>query len=328
MRHTLRRLIYVSLGLALVLTVGACSNLFGPGGDDDAQTTGTVQLNLTDAPLDDPNVTGVYINIQTIEYRASDEEDGEWFAVENYDPDNPDNPYDLLALTQGNFESLGSFDIPAGNYDSLQIRLIVAAPLRGGGQPSNPGSYIAFDDDGEFTDGIDRPLFIPSGAQTGVKLTAPAFTVPENGDVTITADFDARRSVVATGGGMDILKPTIRLVVDDQAGEITGTVTGLSADMSYTVLAYEDDTYTAQEHADPDAEESRFPNAVSSSTLEDEDGDGSADYVLPYLAEGTYDLYIAVYDSDGYVGGAPVDGPQDVEVAAGDTVTEDFSLTQ
>ena len=127
---------------------------------------------------------------------------------------------------------------------------------------------------------------------------------------------------------MDILKPTIRLVVDDQAGEVTGTVTGLSADMSYTVLAYEDDTYTAQEHADPDAEESRFPNAVSSSTLEDEDGDGSADYVLPYLAEGTYDLYIAVYDSDGYVGGAPVDGPQDVEVAAGDTVTEDFSLTQ
>jgi hypothetical protein len=42
----------------------------------------------------------------------------------------------------------------------------------------------------------------------------------------VTADFDVRKSIVKAGAsGKYILKPTIRLVVDNQAGCIKGDVT-------------------------------------------------------------------------------------------------------
>ncbi|RKX82970.1 MAG: hypothetical protein DRP57_08825, partial [Spirochaetes bacterium] len=42
----------------------------------------------------------------------------------------------------------------------------------------------------------------------------------------------------------------------------------------------------------------RFPNAVASAKVESA-GDGTLSYVLPFLAEGTYDLAVAQYDSSG-----------------------------
>jgi hypothetical protein len=333
----------MALALVLVLSVGACSNLFSPDGNDTATSDATVNFNLTDAPLDNPNVTGVFVNIQTIEYQLGGDED-DWQTVDSYDPSNPDNPYNLLELTNGRVKALGDFAIPSGSYDSMQIRLILEGPDEGGsGPPTNPGSFIDMDDDGEFTDGTDEPLFVPSGAQTGVKLNAPEFTVPENGEVTITADFDARRSVRVTGRGY-LMRPTIRLIVDDQAGTISGSLAGLSADSEYTVLAYEDGAYVETEADDPAEGETRFPNAVSSADLTDADEDGTADeYTLPFLSAGSYDIYIAEYrnvDDDAeleYVGGAsdgstaggqPITGPADVEVTAGEeTSPNEFDVS-
>ncbi|MFW5729284.1 MAG: hypothetical protein ACOCYG_06425 [Spirochaetota bacterium] len=43
--------------------------------------------------------------------------------LDDFNPDNSNNPQDLPASTQGGSESIGSVDIAAGEYDSLQIRL-------------------------------------------------------------------------------------------------------------------------------------------------------------------------------------------------------------
>ncbi len=337
-----QRILYGALALVLVLSVGACSNLFSPDSDDSTTSDATVSFNLTDAPIDDPSITGVFVNIQEIEYRLG-EGDGDWRTVEDYDPDNADNPYNLLELTNGTVKALGEFAIPSGNYAGMQIRLILAgADRQSQGKPTNPGSFINKDDDAAFGD-ADEPLFVPSGAQTGVKLNAPEFTVPENGEVTITADFDARRSVRVTGRGY-LMQPTIRLIVDAQAGSIEGTLSGISADSSYTVLAYENDAYTETEADEPADGETRFPNAVSSAELTDADDDGTIDdYTLPFLAEGDYDLYIAEYrnvddtEEREYVGGAsdnstaggqPITGPADVPVSAGETANAaDYSVS-
>jgi len=324
MRISLSQFGYVAFAIALVFAVGACSLTGGPASDGTTGEVGTMSLSLTDAPLDDSNVSGVFITITDVQY----EQDGEWVSMDGFEPN---NPYNLLDLTGGTSALLGELVLPAGQYE--QIRFMLDAPAESEPNPSNPGAYISYKDDT-----ADQPLFVPSAAQTGYKaVSEEAFTVPVNGDVSVTADFDARKSVVVAGAsGMYLLKPTIRLVVDNQAGEIAGTVSDLTSGNRYTILAYsEESPYTSDEAQDPADGETRFPNAVSSFTVEPVDGETSAAYTLAYLAAGTYELYVAEYSDDGdgtyeYVGGngsgEPFAGPADVEVTAGVTTTVEFSI--
>jgi hypothetical protein len=279
--------------------------------------TGTIQLSVTDAPIvDDNSVTGVYVTFEEVQYNLN----GEWRTMTGFDGP---KTFDLLELTGGESALLGELTLQAGTY--TQIRFIVAAEAEGSGPPSNTGTWINRDGNDEYDDG-DDPLFVPSGAQTGYKATAgEPFTVPANGTVAITADFDLRRAVVEAGGRY-ILKPVVRLVVEDQAGSISGDVTNTTGN-NLVVYAYEDGEFTASEAADPTTDDgTRFPNAVTSSKVEDV-ADG-ADYTLAFLAAGTYDLVIAQYDpSTGeYIdtSGNSVDH-EDVEVTSGSVTTQDLS---
>lgn len=313
MRH--RRIVTTGMVVLISLTllgVSACEGLFGPS---DADETGTLRLSLTDAPLDDPDVVGVYVAISAIEYNRN----GVWVQMEEFDPDTAANPYNLLDLTGGQSALLGELRLPPGDY--TQIRFTLDVPDQGAGAPSNPRTYL------RYADGTLTPLFVPSGASSGYKAQADApFSVPANGSVSVTADFDARRSVVVAGNsGRYILKPTLRLVVDGQAGRVSGSLVEMNAARRYTVLAYEDGAYVDSEAADPADGEVRFPTAVSSVSPKDDDSDGTADFTVAYLAAGTYDLYVATYsdpDGDGtfdYVGGQPLAGPADVSVTEAQT---------
>ena len=159
--------------------------------------TGTLKLYLSDAPMDAENVTGVYITIEEIQYHR----DGQWITFEEF---KGPNAYNLLELTGGNFALLGEFTLPAGNY--TQIRFMLDIPEKGS-SPADPGCYI------EFADNSTEPLFVPSGGETGYKAIGH-FEVPANGSVDVTADFDVHKAVVVAGSSY-ILKPTIKLIVND-----------------------------------------------------------------------------------------------------------------
>ncbi len=233
---------------------------------------GTLRLSLTDSPIDAYNITGVYITITGIEYNHNEQ----WKVFEGFEGP---KTFNLLELTQGVSALLGNFELEAGKY--TQIRFMLDAPARGSGKPSNPGCWI------EFADQSTVPLFVPSGGQTGYKAVGK-FMVPVNGEVHVTADFDVRKSVVAAGqSGIFILKPTIRLVVDNQAGAIAGTLTNLVENTEYVVFAYEDGKYAETEAAEPDPEKPRFPNAVVSSAA-----NGQGKFYLAFLAQGLYDLVV------------------------------------
>ncbi|MFO7940002.1 MAG: DUF4382 domain-containing protein [Bacteroidales bacterium] len=235
---------------------------------------GIVNLYLTDAPIDAENVTGVYITVTGIEYHKVDEG---WITAEEFgDP----QVYNLLELTDSISEMMGSFTLEAGMYS--QIRFMIEAPDMGEGfNPSNPGCWI------EFSDETTAPLFVPSGGQTGYKAVG-RIMVPENGEITITADFDVRRSVVMRPNhDTYILKPVIRLVANDEAGRIMGAVENAPEDVDMVVYAYEAGTYTEEEAATPEGDAPRFPNAISSDKVGAE-----YDFQLWYLAEGDYDLVL------------------------------------
>lgn len=260
----------------VVLTVSGCST----------STTGTLALKLTDAPVDDENIAGVYIAINKIEVNKSTSDNANWVTVKEFDDA---LEYNLLDLTDGSFALLGEFELTAGQYN--QIRFILDIQEQGKQPPTTPGCYV------KFTDGSTEPLFVPSGGQTGYKAVG-AFEVPVNSEVEVTVDFDLRKALHVTGQGNNqryILKPTLRLVVDSQAGNIRGMVT---LDTTYTdviIFAYEDGDWNISEADDPVEGETRFPNAVTSSKM---DNDGT--YVLAYLAYGKYDLAVVGYNGETY----------------------------
>jgi hypothetical protein len=164
---------------------------------EQAVETGTLKLYLSDAPLDAENVTGVYITINEIQYHLR----GQWITCEEFVGN---QTYNLLELTGGNSTLLGGFELPVGNYTQIRFMLDIAEK---GSHPTNPGCYI------EFADNSTEPLFVPSGNETGYKAVGH-FEVPVNGTVEVTADFDVRKAVVVADS-LYILKPTIKLIVND-----------------------------------------------------------------------------------------------------------------
>ena len=253
---------------------------------DTQGTKGTLHLSLTDAPIDEYDITGVYITITGIEYNRGDE----WHVFEEFEGP---QVFNLLDLTEGVSAPLGIFELEPGTYN--QIRFMLDIANMGDGIPSNPGCYLEFGGDPENI----QPLFVPSGGQTGYKAVGE-FIIPENGDLYLMADFDVRKSVVVAGNsGMFILKPTIRLVVEDRSGNIEGTLLNTVEDVEYVVYAYADGTYEETEAAEPADDNPRFPNAITSDLVELE-GEEHV-FFLGFLHAGVYDL-VLVSQTEGVFG--------------------------
>jgi hypothetical protein len=204
----------VALAAALIgVGVAACSDGTSPQGD------ASVRVLLTDAPVH--YVAAAWVDIGAVEILPANG-DGPIVLSE----DGTDGFLNLLDLQGAVTHTLADADIEAGDYS--QIRLIVEA------------ARVELAEGYEFSDGsTEKELFIPSGAQTGIKLNLrSADGDEEGGPVTIAAgetvlvlDFDVSKSFVAQGNpytpaginGM-IFKPTLRVVVWDVAASISGTV--------------------------------------------------------------------------------------------------------
>lgn len=275
-------------------------------GGSESGGSGTVNLNLADAPIDDENVTGVYITINEVRYHQN----GGWHTMEDFEGP---KTYNLFDLRDGNFTELGAVTLSAGEYH--EFRLILDAPVKDKGDHANPGCYLTFDDGR-----ADEPLFVPSGAQTGVKLKG-GVVVPADGNISVTADFNVRKSVVEAGNsGKYLLKPVVHLVDHSLVGEINGTVTNDTGYSSLVVYAYKDGTWDEGEADEPADEAVRFPNAVTSASATD------GNYTLAWLTEGIYDLVVAGNNADGSFGEV-LGFVGDVPVTADQTTTQDINTS-
>jgi len=286
----------ILLPVAIILAVLAASGL----SCGEAPGTGTLELYLSDAPIDAENVTGVYITISEIQYHVDDQ----WITCEEFEGP---KIYNLLELTGGNSTLLGDLVLPGGHYNQIRFMLDIPEMEQ---NPATPGCYI------EFADNSTQPLFVPSGNTTGYKAVGQ-FTVPENGTVQVTADFDVRKAVHLADSHY-ILRPTIRLVVNNEAGRISGSIANNSTYTDVIVFAYADGTWADTEDDEPVYPESRFPNAVNSGKMCD---DGH--YTIPLLAAGTYDLVIAGYDGADF--GEVLGFVSDVVVESNKTTKQDIN---
>ncbi len=280
------KLIGIVLSLTMITLISGCG-----GSSSSTPTTSTsgatgiVSLNITDAPLwklDNTEVTEVNIAVIDIEYRH---DDGSWTEADDFVP----QTFNLIELQNGNSLHLGDMVLPVGHY--TEIRFILDIPEKDAEVKSNPDCNITFvekDDEGVVIDEWTKPLFVPSGGQSGYKAKCD-FEITAEAQIAITADWDASRSVVSAGNsGKYLLKPVIRCVVTELSGWINGTVVDIekfdNANDSLVVYAYEDSTYDEGEKVEIDGD--RFPNAVTSSRVNMSDGN----FTLAFLGAGVYDL--------------------------------------
>jgi len=178
---------------------------------DSSPGMGTLEVRLHDAPV---NYEEVNIFVERVEVNRMDSEDG-WQVVSE-----PNQSYNILELTNGNFEVLADVELEEGLYS--QIRLILSR-----------------DENSVVIDGKKSGLFVPSGAQTGVKLNVDA-EIREGIRYILMLDFDAKRSVVRTGNAPFpgyLLKPVIRASNEAVTGNIGGVVTPFDANAIVYAIA-------------------------------------------------------------------------------------------
>ena len=191
-----------------VLGLAACGSGGGGGGND----MGRLSLGVTDAPVDEASKVVVQFSGVAFKRAGAAAE-----RVENLAPS--PRQLDLLQYQEGRAALLlDGVTLPAGDYQ--WIRLIVD------NEPAVRDSYIV------LTGGEECELRVPSGAESGLKLNR-GFTLPADGSVALTIDFDLRKSIHAPPGQRSktdsctqgyLMRPTLRIVNDAEVGAIAGHV--------------------------------------------------------------------------------------------------------
>lgn len=271
----------------------ALSGCGGSGGG-----TGTLNLNITDAAIDD--AAHVYVQFSSVEINGPG-------GTQSVTFDAP-KQIDLLALQGSGSQSLlDGITVTAGRYQWIRLGVDTDDAL---------DTYI------EMGDGSQHELTIPSASQTGLKLVS-TFTVPADGAADFTIDFDLRKSV-HTSGMNYVLRPTLRLIDNSDMGHIAGTVDGTllstncGADTDYAVYVF------AGAGATPDDEGSS--NAPVSSALVSL-ANSVYSYEAGYLDAGDYTVALtcqAGADDPGSDDQTTFIAQSDVSVTAGQTTTHNF----
>lgn len=202
-RHSFR-LAALGVAVASVVTIGACNDSTGPG-------TGTLKVQLTDAPFSSDSVSRVDVFVVRVDTKAVDSDSAEaahavtddsvaaggWTTVAT-----PNKSIELLALRNGITTTLGITTLPAGSYRSF--RLII--------DPSK--SSITLKNGAVLTSTSTPNVSFPSASRTGIKVNLDRPVAITAGDTTTQLiDFDVNNSFVMRGGSINSTGLTFKPVV-------------------------------------------------------------------------------------------------------------------
>ena len=199
-----RNLLLISTLIITLITIGCDDD------DTSAPATGSMNVQLTDAPFPTDSVEAARVTIDSVQVRAAETdgdtengEEGPFFTIST-----TTETYNLLTLTNGATDQLASAELPTGFYD--QVRLYVS------------------DASITLTSGTEFDLKIPSGAQSGIKINvSPDIEVESELSAELLLDFDVSKSFVLRGNAVRngfIFKPVIRAANVSTAGRISGSV--------------------------------------------------------------------------------------------------------
>ncbi|MEE3169947.1 MAG: DUF4382 domain-containing protein [Pseudomonadota bacterium] len=287
---------------ALAAGVAAC------GGGDGASpsSTGTVNVGLTDAPVDNAQEVNIEVEALVLQHSGGERSRFDFDMAQ---------PVNLLSLTGGTVMTLlEGEEVEAGEYAWMRLEL-------------GNGNTIVID-------GAQYDLTTPSarGVQTS------GFTIPAGGEISLTIDFDVRKSIVNPQNDPNSyrLKPVIRLVDNSQVGTIAGSVapelitaecdgTNEGSTETFNGSVYVHENFNAEPDDIGSANEPLVAVPVEFT------GD-SYQYTAAFIPAGQYTVsYTCGDDQIETVEGEPSDdeitfvGEQNVEVNEGATSTANFN---
>lgn len=279
-----------STNVALAISISAllfagCSG--GSGGSADPTVnipgTGAITLGVSDAPVQD--VRQVCVEFSEAEFQMAGTERQ---VIVFEEP----QKIDLLSYQGMNSAPLlTNQELLAGEYQWVRLAANAAKNGNGGaGAGSNDsecigsGSYVVTDS------GAVHGLYIPSAAQSGLKLNR-GFTLPVGGNADFIAEFDLMKSLHAPEGQDPdyIMRPTIRLLDRTETGSIAGTVAtelATQADCAPAVFLFDEGVGT-DDNEDDAATDSIDPIASAMVSMAN---DGSFLYEIGPVLAGAYDV--------------------------------------
>ena len=246
-----------------------------------AVRTGLIDISVTDAPIDNPEITGAFITIAGIKINGDTNLLANKITI------------DLLAYQDGNTKKLGIYSIPVGSYDQLELILDIQQDAHGG----IPGCYIS------TLDGKKHNLAASPNLVKKITLSNMDITIMEDASTDLTIDFDLRKLIKVDTTNLAIkyqliadrdIPSGIRVVNSELTGTIEGIIElGNHSNDKVLVFAYRSGSFiTASETSTSVSNGLDFQNAINSSSIK---VDGS--FTLPFLPRGSYELIFAVYEN-------------------------------
>lgn len=263
--------------------------------------SGLIDISVTDAPIDNPEITGAFITIAGLKI------DGDTNLLGNK------ATIDLLAYQDGNTKKLGIYRIPEGSYDQVELILDIQNDAQGG----IPGCYIATIHGKKHNIAASTDLF--------KNISLPNANISISGDQStdLTLDFDLRKLIRADTTNQAIkyqlvddrdIPSAIRIINDALAGTIEGVIDlGNHSEDNVLAFAYQSGTFlSASETIVQGSSALEFRNAINSASIK---ADGS--FTLAFLPRGSYELVFAVYENTSPRGDLKYLGILDVKSNAG-----------
>lgn len=207
----MKNFVITCIGAVYILSLTACSSggdttTTVAGGGRGGTEYGFISLSVTDAPID--NATEVWVQFDGVEFMPSSESPQQNPILIMFDTPISIN---LLELQGKNSKALLTDEIlPTGLYDWLELKITAV-------KDGVMDSYIV------LNDGTVYELDMPSGNEIGLTIVS-GLEVIANMPSAKTVDIDLRQSIVMNNSNDFQIKPVIKLVSNDKAGSIEGTV--------------------------------------------------------------------------------------------------------
>lgn len=304
--QTIKSTLFFISVITLPLFLTACGS---DSSGSDSPGSGSLNLNITDAPVDSAAKVVVTFSGVSIKPENDPAYDIDFVDING---DATTKSIDLLSQQGANSEPLlVNHVLAAGHYNWMRLKVITSQ--------ASTDSYI------ELDDGSMHPLYVPSGDETGLKLNQ-GFDITDGGAATFTIDFDLRKSVLSPNKNSLAykLKPTLRIVDNDDVGHISGTVGPASLNgASCTDFGSDYAIYVFEGDVIPDDVDGIDADPVSTALLSE-----TYEYAVGFLNEGIYTLAFTCQANDD---NSEIDevisfiGTDTVTVTAGTTTVHDFN---
>lgn len=273
------KLKWTALCVALLLAMAGC----GPLDDqnvDPSGANGRLKVEITDAPIDEASVKGVFVTVTEVRVDGR-----KWEAFQG------PKTVNVLELQGGKTASLGEGDLSAGSFDKLTLVLNHEKDASG----NAPGCYILRQDNSK------NKLSLSGSATTDLDISGPKVDVPEGGSKEVVVDFDLRKAIREQSGTSSEysfvtkgeLQSSLRFVRKENAGAIKGKLNNYSASTNGTAVAYvyKKGSFNQSTEVKGQGESQvKFRNAVTSAKV---NADGT--FTAAFLPEGEYELHVATY---------------------------------